>query len=409
MLAALVLGAIWLLMLPEEINPAHIRVFRMLPVPRESRALELWTLFVGMPLALTVAGSALCHAVLALYGETPPEVQRTLLLVVWVGLLVSIGSLLNSMPVAWTSSTRRSAGMLLAVLVLVAHPVAVDYIAYRCPGWAASFHRGDGDFVFLALLCAVLVCLSFSLRLNLMAKVVPRHVDAEDGKAETPRFGEKRRAFSWWISILDLDSAAAPLIVAVICSCLPLFPPGTKADDAPLLFAIVFMTTNARSSWSSDWPSIIKTLALLSGRKRQVVFGTLLLSGTVATLTLSLPLGVWWVEHAFLGSPSAETLTTFGAFMPLLAGLVFIVKALSICKGETEDKLWLYLLVLFGLLFPACIVLSLLVNADIVYFSNNEVFLILGLITLSFGVWMLFDVLRRVLNDSGYYHGNCTE
>ena len=88
MLAALVLGAIWLLMLPEEINPAHIRVFRMLPVPRESRALELWTLFVGMPLALTVAGSALCHAVLALYGETPPEVQRTLLLVVWVGLLV---------------------------------------------------------------------------------------------------------------------------------------------------------------------------------------------------------------------------------------------------------------------------------------------------------------------------------
>jgi hypothetical protein len=409
MVMAMVLTLVWsIIQSSDEDDPVNnARVALMLPVTQEARARKRWRMRVGTPVALTVLVAILYHVGPALYGSTQATLPRTALLVLWMGTLAGFISVTDSLGAEWLlRSLSRFSGLLALSIVFISHPLAIEFIAHRYPKWAESVHLRIWELALMICTCVLLLCLSFLIRLRYRPQVLSEYMVFAPDKPQKPLFLRKRRGLKWWSTMPLMFSAIQPFVAAAVFALLPLIGPDAKADNGPFIFAILFITQSVNSDWRQDWPSFAKTLVLLHVGKRRILLSSLLSTGVSACLPLLLVLGGWWIEHLYLGLFSSSVLIAFSACTPFLTGFVFLAKAYVVCGGETYETRRLYLVEFGGLLVLTAVVLGFLVQTDMMYLSVAQIFLAFGLVTLPFGVWVQYDVVRRVLNDNSYYHGN---
>ncbi len=407
MFMAMGLGAIWHLILSfNEDGPTNRRVALMLPVAQETRARERWRLEVGTPISLAVAGAVVYHVGLTLHGGTQDSLPRTALLLLWMGTPAAFLSVTDSLGSDWfLRSPRRFLGLLALVLVFTLHPVAFDSIVYWNPEWAASAHLQSWMLAAMVAVCVPLLWLSFSIRLRFRLEIRPKQGMLLPQTAQEPQFLSKRCGFQWWKELPLFKCATTPFITVAFFAFLPLLLPKVSVDDTLIIFfAILFSTRGGQLDWSQNWPSFAKTLVLLHGNKRRVLFGSLLFTGISTFLPLLLMLEISWTEHLYLGFYSSNMLVLFGACIPFVASFVFFAKAYGICGGKVYERRWLYALGYLGLLAMTAAAMVFLVYAD-----AAQALLTFGLVMLPFGVWMHYDVVRRVLADNAYYHESPAE
>ena len=363
--------------------------------------MELWTMLVGIPVIIGVTASILSHAVpFALHWAPFSSMPRSMLFIGWSALSLSLLAMTLEAPESWmTSRLRFVLGLAISSAVLF-HPFPLDLLLYWFPETAAAVHCEAWMPVATFSIGVFLFCLSFVRRTYIMAAVTRRDCDIGGAGEMKPQFPRKRRGFTWWSELPISGSVKWPFLLALFFA-LPNHGQATM-DPANSLcnYAFLFLLLGGAHNWSSNWPSLAKNTALFHGGRRQLILGTLLAAVIPASMPPLLVFGSFWVQTAVLGHGPATPVFTFGISLPLLAGCLLMMKAFAICRGGRYERRWIYLLLWASVMAILLVCIGLLYPYGI---SPARLFLLLGVWMFPFSVWMLYDVVRRNLEDNMFY------
>jgi len=211
-----------------------------------------------------------------------------------------------------------------------------------------------------------------------------------------PAFWKRRGKRHWAIARpLMKDFAAVAGTGAVLGWLMTL----TNSDFGLALFfgMLVGFKSLSRSIWA-----IMRALAVLPMRKRDVMFSALAVSLLFAYAPLLSGAGVLYLMQAVTAHPAPPPLAYFFAVQPLFLSLVFLFTGAStgtdcVTMGESMS-------VVIGACLVALTLVSLAVTPELFYSLGDRVVVFLvGMLVLPPSLMLSLRLLKRSLDDNAFY------